>query len=66
MTTTFVSEDISCEGCASSIKKAVGALPGVTDVSVEVDSQRITVIHEESVSRETLVSALDKAGFETT
>jgi copper chaperone len=65
MTTTFTSEDISCEGCANAIKKAVGGLPGVSEVSVDVEKQEITVSHQGAVTRDALASTLDKAGFST-
>ena len=63
-TTTFVSEDISCEGCANAIKKAVGALPGVSDVSVDVEKQEIRIHHEATVAREALAKTLDNIFFQ--
>lgn len=62
-TTTFSTPDIVCDGCAQAIKKSLGGLTGITDVAIDIAAKHVTVTHEASVSRETLVSALDRAGF---
>ena len=63
-TTTLTAPDIVCGGCANAIKKAVGAVPGVSAVAVNVDTKIVTVDHDaRSAPREAIVSALDTAGF---
>lgn len=62
-TTIFSAPDIVCDGCASAIKKSLGTLSGVADVLVDIAAKSVTVSHEPSVSRETLIHALDRAGF---
>ena len=63
--TKLTAEGITCDGCANSIKNALGRLEGVGNVEVDVPSKTITVEHDDSrVSRETVVEALEKAGFE--
>jgi len=63
--TKLMAEGITCDGCANSIKKALGRLEGVGNVEVDVPSKTITVEHDDSrVSRETVVETLEKAGFE--
>ena len=62
-TTTVTAPKIVCGGCASSIKKALGNIAGVGEVEVDVASKKVTVNHGESVSRETIVDALDRAGY---
>ena len=62
-TTTFSAPDIMCDGCGKAIKKSLGGLGGVADVAVDIASKHVTVTHEAGVSREMLVSALDRAGF---
>jgi copper chaperone len=62
-TTTVTAPDIVCDGCANAIKKAVGAIPGVNKVDVNIESKAVSVTHDEQVSHETLRSVLDKAGF---
>lgn len=61
--TTMTAPEITCGGCASSIKKALGNLPGVSGVDVEIETKKVSVEHNESVSREDIVNALDRAGF---
>ena len=62
-TTNFSAPDIMCDACATAIQKAVGAVPGVSKVAVDVAAKNVTITHEANVPRETLVNALDRAGF---
>jgi copper chaperone len=61
--TTVTAPEIVCGGCASSIKKALGNVAGVSEVDVDVATKKVTVRHEENVSRENIVDALDRAGY---
>jgi copper chaperone CopZ len=63
-TTTLTAEGIVCGGCASSVKKALGTLAGVTEVKVDVPEKRVTVTHDEQVARPAIVDTLTKAGFQ--
>ena len=62
-TTTVTAPEIVCGGCAGSIKKALGNVEGVKDVEVDVATKKVTVNHDETVSRENIVNALDRAGY---
>ncbi|HEX8268213.1 MAG TPA: heavy metal-associated domain-containing protein [Pyrinomonadaceae bacterium] len=62
-TTTLTAPEIVCGGCASSIKKALGNIAGVSYVDVDVPTKKVTVSHDENVSRENIVNALDRAGY---
>jgi copper chaperone CopZ len=63
-TTTLISQEIECDGCANAIKKAVSKLEGVQNVTVDVPTQTVTIQHDEAiVPQPTLVATLDKAGF---
>lgn len=61
--TTVTAPEIVCGGCASSIKKALGNVEGVSGVDVDVATKRVTVNHDAQVSREKIVDALDRAGY---
>jgi copper chaperone len=62
--TRFIAPDISCGGCAASIKNALGRLEGILIVNVDVPAKSVMVEHDESiVPREKVAEALDKAGF---
>ncbi|MDR1589166.1 MAG: copper chaperone CopZ [Oscillospiraceae bacterium] len=53
-------EGMSCEHCVKAVTGAVSALPGVTDVTVDLDGGKVTVTYDPALS------ALDaiKAGIE--
>lgn len=62
-TTMFTAPEIECQGCASAIKKSVGAVRGVSQVVVDVDSQRVTISHDDDTSVAAITAAIEKAGF---
>jgi P-type Cu+ transporter len=63
METTFRAPGISCQGCANAIEKALGNIPDVSGVSVDVPKKTVTVSHAERVEREILEGALADAGY---
>lgn len=64
--TTLTAPDIVCNGCANAIQKALGALPGVADVAVDIDTKAVSVTHDAATDRAAIVAALDDAGFPVT
>lgn len=63
-TTTVTADGIVCGGCANSVKKALLAVPGVSDVTVEVGEKRVTVSHDERVTKTIVMDRLKSAGFQ--
>ncbi len=61
--TKLSAPSIVCDGCANAIKKALGSVPGVSQVDVDTASKTVTVKHTERVERTEIVTALDRAGF---
>jgi copper chaperone len=61
--TTVTAPEIVCGGCANAIKNAFERVEGVSSVEVDVESKRVSVEHESSISREDIVKVLDEAGF---
>lgn len=51
-------DGMSCEHCVKAIKKAVGAIPGVSDVTVDLSAKTVTVEHD--IAR----TPLDKIRYE--
>ena len=47
--TTVTAPEIVCGGCASSIKKALGNVEGVSEVEVDVATKKVTVNHSGDV-----------------
>lgn len=64
--TVYRAPDIECEGCANAIKKALGNVPGIETVNVNVDAKTVEVNSTEMVSESLVISALDRAGFPAT
>lgn len=60
-TSRFHSPEISCEGCAAAIRRAVGGVAGVQSVAVDVPAKVVTVTHDGDTAP--VVQAMDKAGF---
>jgi copper chaperone len=66
-TTTVNAPDIECDGCANAIKRALGTVPGVAEVHVDVTAKTVTVKHDpQTAPRETITAKLDKVGFPVT
>src|SRR5437899_12137934 len=63
METTFSTPGIACEDCAGAIKRALGAVPGVAAVSVDVAAKTVRVTHDDGARREAVAAALAKAGY---
>ena len=63
MQSTFHAPDIECDGCANSIKRALGRIPGIQTVGVDVPTKMVTITHEEQLPGADITAALDKAGF---
>ncbi len=63
MSYTFKVEDMTCGGCAASIKQAVSRVPGVSGVDANPSSKNVVVNTAANVSRETIVAAINGAGY---
>jgi copper chaperone len=55
---------MSCGHCVASVTKALEALPGVSEVQVDLASGRVTFANANSVSQEELARAIKAAGYE--
>jgi copper chaperone len=63
MSYTFKVEDMTCGGCAASIKQAVSRVPGVSAVDANPSSKDVVVDATADVSHETIVAAINAAGY---
>jgi copper chaperone CopZ len=63
MSYAFKVEDMTCGGCAASIKRAVSRVPGVSSVAANPSSKDVVVDTSAEVSRETIVAAINAAGY---
>lgn len=59
----FFVEEMSCASCVSRVEKALRKIDGVIDVSVNLATEKATVKANADVKLETLMAAVDKAGY---
>lgn len=57
-------EGMNCGHCTSSVDKALRALPGVKEVTVDLASKTATLQAEQNISNETLKKAVTDLGFQ--
>jgi copper chaperone CopZ len=64
MEMTFIAPDIECDGCANSIKKALGQSPGVETVDVNIERKSVVVgFDAERTNGVKLAETLNDIGF---
>ena len=63
-TVTLSAPEIHCDGCATSIDRAVRPLDGVRDVAVEVDARTVTVQYDDPANVALVSAAVVDAGFD--
>ncbi|WP_169983922.1 MULTISPECIES: heavy-metal-associated domain-containing protein [unclassified Microbispora] len=64
MTSTYTVTGMTCGHCVSSVSEEVGAVPGVTDVSVDLASGLLTVEADGGVDDAAVVAAVREAGYD--
>ncbi len=58
-------EGMSCSHCENSVKKAVGALNGVHNVTVDLKAKKVSVEFDaEKVSIETIKDTIEDQGYD--
>jgi copper chaperone CopZ len=62
-TVTYSVPGVSCAHCKAAIETEVSAVPGVTDVDVDLDARTVTVVGD-ALDEGALVAAIDEAGYE--
>lgn len=60
---TLQLEGMTCGHCVASVTKELNKVAGVTDVSVDLESQSATIQAEDAVSQDQLSAAIDEAGY---
>lgn len=60
---TFTVVGMTCDHCVQSVSKAVGAVPGVDDVSVDLSAGLVTVASAAGVPVGPVRAAIEEAGF---
>jgi copper chaperone len=63
-TITLTAPDISCDHCKHAIEEAVGALPGVSAVSVAIDPKKVSIEYDPaSVTLAQIKETMDEEGY---
>ena len=63
MAQEFTVLDMTCSGCASSVRKAVLQVPGVEAVDVDLAQKNVRVEAPENVTTEQIMQAINEAGY---
>jgi copper chaperone len=63
---TYTVVGMTCDHCVSAVGAEVGALPGVTDVAVDLATGQVTVRADEPVSDQQVRGAVEEAGYTLT
>ena len=64
MTKEFTVPTMSCQHCVNAITKEVSGLQGVQNVKVDLGTKRVSVQANDNVSTETIVEAINEAGYD--
>ena len=63
-TVTLSAPDISCDHCKNAIEKAVGAMEGVAEVNVLVQSKQVVVMFDpDRVTLDSIKETMDEEGY---
>lgn len=63
-TTTLLVDGMTCDRCVAAVSEAVGHVPGVTDVSVDLAGGQVTVATDAAPDHTALRAAVEGAGFD--
>lgn len=62
-TITLFADDISCQHCAMTIRRELGAVDGVSNVQVDVPSKAVTFEYRDDEALASAKAALDEIGY---
>ncbi len=63
---TYSVTGMTCDHCVRAVEAEVGKVPGVSSVSVNVESGRVTVFSEAPIDPVAVRAAVEEAGYEVT
>jgi copper chaperone CopZ len=62
-TATYTVTGMTCAHCVHAVTAEVTAVPGVTDVQVDLETGALTVTSDTPVDDEAVAAAVDEAGY---
>ena len=63
-TTTFLVPGMTCGHCQGAVTDELSKINGVTAVDVDLDTKKVSFESDAAVEWQTIVDAIDEAGFE--
>jgi copper chaperone len=63
VTTEYIVSGMHCQHCVSSVTEEVSAIPGVTDVRVDLDTGELVVTSDTDLFFADIEAAIDEAGY---
>lgn len=63
-TSTWTVTGMTCGHCVSSVTEEVQEIPGVEDVTVDLDSGAVTITSAQPVEQSTVRTAVEEAGYQ--
>ncbi len=63
-TSTYRIDGMTCDHCVRAVTQEIGALPGVSDVDVELATGLVTVHSDRELTQQEVADAVDEAGYE--
>ena len=63
-TSTYQVQGMTCGHCVSAVSSEIGQLSGVSEVSVDLDSGKVTVVAEQPLAQDDVRAAVEEAGYE--
>jgi copper chaperone len=60
---SFKVQDMTCGGCAASVRKAVSSVAGVSAVTADPQTKDVVVEAGPEVTREVVIAAINTAGY---
>jgi copper chaperone CopZ len=63
VTTEYVVSGMHCQHCLTSVTEEVSAIPGVTDVHVDLDTGELVVTSDTDLFFSDIEAAIDEAGY---
>ncbi len=64
VTSNYQVKGMTCGHCVNAVSTEVGAIPGVTDVQVDLTSGQVTVTSESPLDTDAVRAAVDEAGYD--
>ncbi|RKN41111.1 heavy-metal-associated domain-containing protein [Micromonospora endolithica] len=64
VTSTYQVTGMTCGHCVNAVSSEVGAIPGVSDVQVDLASGQVTVTSADALDTDTVRAAVDEAGYD--